>query len=329
MFVVFVCNTIVSSVQVKLGTNIFSTPLQVSVLFSNNEGSQTLRFSSFLSPFDTLMPVASFVVEREGKSLQYMGLFAKRLATAADCIEIPAGGQKLITIPLANDFNLSTGGDYKVYLEMELNPCVGDQQEQSVTVIRSNTLSFSLEEGQQQSLVHLGGDPGPCTSSETNVVTAAKNSFRNRLANPSATVANREQTKTPYTDYFGTFQGTAKDRTAGSITDTILTYSNQGANFGVSCNPTRCGTNVYAYVYPTDATRTIHFCSAFWRAPTFGFPDSQPGTIYHELSHFTVFGGTSDYAYGVTNCKSLARSNPNNAVKNADSYEYFSETVAV
>ena len=51
----------------------------------------------------------------------------------------------------------------------------------------------------------------------------------------------------------------------------------------------------------------------------------QAGTIIHESSHFTANGGTNDYAYGQTACKNLAISNPANAVRNADSHEYFAE----
>ncbi|HEV8631557.1 MAG TPA: M35 family metallo-endopeptidase, partial [Thermoanaerobaculia bacterium] len=45
----------------------------------------------------------------------------------------------------------------------------------------------------------------------------------------------------------------------------------------------------------------------------------------HETSHFTVVAGTDDWAYGQSACKSLALSNPTNAVDNADSHEYFAE----
>jgi peptidyl-Lys metalloendopeptidase len=65
-------------------------------------------------------------------------------------------------------------------------------------------------------------------------------------------------------------------------------------------------------------------CNAFWNAPATG-TDSKAGTIVHESSHWTAAGGTGDYAYGQSAAKSLATSNPNNAVMNADSHEYFAE----
>ncbi|KAG9075865.1 hypothetical protein FRC06_009848 [Ceratobasidium sp. 370] len=49
--------------------------------------------------------------------------------------------------------------------------------------------------------------------------------------------------------------------------------------------------------------------------------DSKAGTIVHEQSHFTVNGGTRDYAYGQSRAKSLAISNAALAIMNADSHE--------
>ncbi len=43
------------------------------------------------------------------------------------------------------------------------------------------------------------------------------------------------------------------------------------------------------------------------------------------MTHFIATAGTSDFAYGQSSCKSLAISNPTNAVNNADSHEYIAE----
>lgn len=59
---------------------------------------------------------------------------------------------------------------------------------------------------------------------------------------------------------------------------------------------------------------------AFWKAPLSG-TDSQGGTIVHESTHFTANAGTDDYAYGQSDCKSLAKSNTAHAIENADSHE--------
>ena len=43
------------------------------------------------------------------------------------------------------------------------------------------------------------------------------------------------------------------------------------------------------------------------------------------MSHFNVVASTDDYVYGQTGAKSLAITNPDNAVMNADNHEYFAE----
>jgi peptidyl-Lys metalloendopeptidase len=53
--------------------------------------------------------------------------------------------------------------------------------------------------------------------------------------------------------------------------------------------------------------------------------DSMAGTIIHEVAHFKVVAGTTDHAYGHSAAKSLAVSNPTNALANSDSLQYYAE----
>ena len=52
---------------------------------------------------------------------------------------------------------------------------------------------------------------------------------------------------------------------------------------------------------------------------------TQGGTLVHESSHFIQNAGTDDHVYGQDDCKSLAQNDPDTAVDNADSHEYFAE----
>lgn len=70
----------------------------------------------------------------------------------------------------------------------------------------------------------------------------------------------------------------------------------------------------------------VYLCPAFWEAPGTGV-DSKAGTLVHEASHFIVNGGTQDHKYGQKASKELAISNPEWAILNADSHEYFAETL--
>ncbi|HEU4744115.1 MAG TPA: M35 family metallo-endopeptidase, partial [Anaerolineales bacterium] len=79
----------------------------------------------------------------------------------------------------------------------------------------------------------------------------------------------------------------------------------------------------YAYVYPSQPYN-IYLCQAFWSAPLSG-TDSKAGTLIHEMSHFNVVAGTDDVVYGQAGARTLADENPDAAITNADSHEYFAE----
>jgi hypothetical protein len=51
----------------------------------------------------------------------------------------------------------------------------------------------------------------------------------------------------------------------------------------------------------------------------------QGGTLIHESTHFAKLAGTDDHAYGQKGAKTLAVEDPDTAIDNADSHEYFAE----
>jgi len=107
--------------------------------------------------------------------------------------------------------------------------------------------------------------------------------------------------------------------------------SRWGNGYRVDCAGSSCSANTYAYVFPSDSTYTVYVCGAFWNArahncASSALYDTQSGTIIHEISHFSNVAATSDIAYGTTNCQNLAKSNPSQAVRNADSHEYLAES---
>ncbi|PIL33830.1 hypothetical protein GSI_03536 [Ganoderma sinense ZZ0214-1] len=121
-----------------------------------------------------------------------------------------------------------------------------------------------------------------------------------------------------YTTWFGDYTSTRHDTVVDHFSKI---NANDFAGFKYDCTCTR--STVYAYVYASDFG-TIYLCDVFWRVSQTG-TDSKAGTLVHEASHFTVNGGTKDYAYGQSAAKALAVNDPDKAVFNADSHEYFAE----
>ena len=119
-----------------------------------------------------------------------------------------------------------------------------------------------------------------------------------------------------YKEWFGAHTATRFNQVKAVLTkirDRMKTVT-----FTYDLSGSGCQSGWYAYTHKGDTT--IWFCGQFWAAPATG-TDSKAGTMVHEHSHSDA--KTDDVTYGTANARSLAISNPNQAVKNADNYEYF------
>jgi len=303
----------------------------IDVVFQNTR-EQTVFMLSWNSPFDFLTGGTAFDVQQNGESVQYIGALAKRGKDRKSYIELPSGKDVRVTFDLSSAYDFSNGGSYNVQLNMETLEVVlhtnilGDAE---MVNIKSNILeveypSFSVQNIQQlinetlEAISYVS-----CTASEQTTVKKAWDYFLVMIAAMNNYMVNNQQTAT-YTTFFGS---TSYWSTVANIISKEKTAGTGNVKF--NCDPPSCGSSsTYAYVYPTDTSRTIYLCGAFWTSKLSGY-DSQQGVIVHELSHFSNIGGTQDYAYGVTAAKNLAKTSPAKAVANADNYEYYGETVPV
>jgi peptidyl-Lys metalloendopeptidase len=99
-----------------------------------------------------------------------------------------------------------------------------------------------------------------------------------------------------------------------------------GATFRCAVNTNAQLGDVFAYVRP-DQSFVVVLGAFFFRAPATGY-DSRPGVIVHEMTHFVLAGATQDHVYGRAGALQLAATNPGEAQRNADNYEYFVEATA-
>ncbi len=93
------------------------------------------------------------------------------------------------------------------------------------------------------------------------------------------------------------------------------------SHFRDSTNP---DSNLFAYVHPGDQRHTIFLGDMFKKAASIG-KDSKAGTLAHEMSHFNDIGATGDKGYGIENALRLAKTRPEDAITNADNFEYYIE----
>lgn len=105
-------------------------------------------------------------------------------------------------------------------------------------------------------------------------------------------------------------------RVLGKVKTGLETKQYTYINNGPKCDPDDIA-------YTSDGSDKVFICKGFWGLPETG-ENSQAGTIVHEHSHTS--GYTGDHGYGVDECIQLAKHNPDNAIDNGDSYQFYSET---
>ncbi len=281
-----------------------------------------------------------FDVRLNGKAVPYVGRLTKwAKPQAGDYVRVPAGQTLAAEVDLAAYYDMSRSGEYTVRFRAALQDAlagVGTKIGAALAVeVESNEVSFGVERSgrgrllQELRQVDFGGakalTPGfvSCTSARQGTLTTALGNAesislaaRNYLNN--LPVASRS-TDTAYRTWFGSYTSSRYSTVQSHYTAIHSAFATKTVEFYCDCTD-----SAYAYVYSNQPYK-IHLCNAFWNAPNLGI-DSKAGTLVHEMSHFNVTAGTSDYAYGTSACQSLANSNPKKAINNADSHEYFAET---
>jgi len=288
-----------------------------------NESDHAVRVLSWYAPSAELEEDL-FTVSRGAETVEFVGPHYKRPAPVSDDYVVLAAGQSVTgDVDLTNFYDFVKGADYTV----KYNASFLREGAKEVVSLTSNQVSMWI--GGRNSIQEKPTATGTtnvtgnvtftkCTASQSSSVTQGLNAA-GVMADGASLYLGGSPSATPrYTTWFGAYSlngwNTAKTHFT-AIKDAIDT---KALNFDCGCKK-----RYYAYVYPNQPYN-IYLCSAFWTAPTSG-TDSKGGTIIHEMSHFSVVAGTDDLAYGQTNAKALAISDPTKALNNADSHEYFAE----
>jgi len=246
--------------------------------------------------------------------VDYVGAHYKRLApTGNDYITLKAGESLTRKVDLGLYYDLSASGVYELEYDAD------------ATGLASNKLLLAVE-GRAGTPLAIVPDAvtgstsfNKCTTAQQSSLVTARTDASTYAANALSYLNAHTTSTTRYTTWFGIFD-TSRYNTVKSHYSAIgNAMDTKTVTFDCSCKKK----NVYAYVY-SNQPYTIYLCGVFWTAPATG-TDSKAGTLVHEMSHFTAVAGTDDWAYGQTNAKALAISDPNKAIDNADSHEYFAE----
>lgn len=315
-----------ANVRVAFEKSAFSADEGVLVRVSiSNPNKGAIRILRWLTPVDGVDDDL-FQVAIDGKPAEYIGRHYKRSApTDKDYIILRSGETIETTVDLAGYYDLSGSGYYSVgyraasYFLHSKEPTFLNGED---TLVSEDAAAWidgretKMEAPPIDSVVGSTSFTGCSTSRQSDLNTARNNAVTySSGANgylQAGTVSSR------YTTWFGTYQSSRYNTVKSHFVSILDAMDNAAVTFNCGCT-----SSAYAYVY-SNQPYTIYLCNAFWSAPATG-TDSKAGTLVHEMSHFTVVAGTSDYAYGQTAAKRLASTNPKRAINNADSHEYFAE----
>jgi peptidyl-Lys metalloendopeptidase len=276
-------------------------------------------------PLDNRFGGNSFSVRYHNITVPYLGPLVKYAEPfLGDYVMISHNSSIKVDVMLQDFYDLSLPGKYDVFFAADILDYVEDQNILKVfprevkaftpyLEVMSNSLEIIVVESLTPKPMRV---PYPCSNSEINELNTA-GSNQQTMIEKALTIINQGDSST-YLEWFGEFTDSRQ-----TIASECISAMTDNSVVKYACDDQ---SGVYAYVYPNDQSHTIYVCEAFWYAPMVGGYDTKAGTLIHELSHFTNICGTSDYEYGTSRCRNLAITNPNRAVANGDSYEYFCES---
>ena len=257
---------------------------------------------------------AIFNVTRDGASVDYVGAHYKRPApTGNDYVSLKSGESFTRTVDLGLYYDLSASGVY----ELEYNTDGTGLSSNKIQLAVEGRAGAPIADAVTPLTVSGGTTFTSCTTTQQSSLITARNEASTYATN-AFSYLNAGTQGARFTTWFGVYNSTRYNTVKTHFSAISSAMDTQTVAFDCKCKKP-----YYAYVYANQPYK-IYLCKVFWTAPMTG-TDSKAGTLIHEMSHFTVVAGTDDWAYGQTNAKNLAISNPTNAVDNADNHEYFAE----
>ncbi len=330
--IVFSCSTVIFAngtlkVDIAFEKTAFSggEDVNVTVTVSNPE-KRAIRVLRWYTPIDGVEE-SLFTVTRDGKEVEYVGRHYKRPEPIDKDFIVLRGGESFTrTVKLNDYYDLSGGGTFIVRYEVrsldvyDKGPRNGDRVAELISNVDSAWVDADASARPQPPPPPPGtlNSFNKCTVSQQASVLSARDQAAAYASNSLGYLDGSVNAGARYTTWFGVYSSSRYNTVLGNFGAIKSAMDSAQVRFDCGCKQ-----NYFAYVYPTQPYN-IYLCKVFWQVPTSG-TDSQAGTLVHEMSHFNVVAGTDDVVYGQTGAKNLAISNPNQAVQNADSHEYFAE----
>ncbi|MCD2515617.1 peptidase M35 [Massilia sp. G4R7] len=273
-----------------------------------------------------------FDIQRDGLPVRYLGIKAKRAAPGpGDYLRLEPGAALASTVELSALYEMHVTGTYTLryrtsaaglFAPPSLQPAAGALTSPPVSIWVEGRLPRGARPPAKVAATGSGLEFSKCSNAQQEQVATAVDAGRAMTVDGHAYLGAGHGYGARYTSWFGALDATRGAKVSGNFAAIRDAFENKPLK--VDCG---CKEPYFAYVYPAQPY-TIYVCKAFWTAPVTG-TDSRGGTLLHELSHFDIVAGTDDHVYGQSGAAELARTNPEHAINNADSHEYFGENTPV
>lgn len=314
--------------------------LQLSYILLN-ESKQDLQVLTWNTPLEGTFNSDYFDVSFDGKKelvpVPYRERHMKRAAASAEDYVLLHGGDSIsIDLDISHGYLTERVGYYSIqfdglveYFAIPSASNADEYQFNSADRVQTSLQSNTVVAYQALSFDAIGAKLQPTFSScDANqqsqidtALTAAEVMATEAAEALNTTTVGQRAAAERYTTWFGSYLSSRYTTVSTHFNAIQDATANKALKF--SCGSPRCSSNTFAFVY-SDSPYEIFLCPAFWAAELTG-TDSRAGTIIHELSHFTILGGTDDHQYGQSSAKQLGATDPNKAINNADSHEFFAE----
>lgn len=309
-----------------------------------NQSDKTVYVLTWDTPLEGLMSDC-LEVKKNNEPVQYDGLFFKRAQPSADdFVAIEPGKSLQKKIDVGEAYDISGNGRIEVAFkkenlvysfspphQMEMLALKSTDSKKEAEIL-SRQADFQVSTArkpigermrstlQKKNFKLAAGVPLllPCffnggSPSQQGIVQLAHQEGYNLVAASLQSFANDKN----YASWFGAHTNTRFNKVQSNLG--VIKQGFEKTSFTYDLTKAYCKPGAYAAT--TKGGNTIWICSGFWNAPGTG-TDSQAGTILHEHSHASA--STDDVGgYGQANCLRIAATTPDDAIRNADNYEYY------
>ncbi len=294
-----------------------------------NSGDQTINLLLWDTPLESIL--SSDVFTFGDDEVGFFGRHIKRAAPLEkDFVDIAPGQAISASLSLNRYYDIVDHDSYEVSYEGAISYSIGAGKRLPLSAkldamqsVNSSTGPVAVDLAPAPPVAYAlpAGYLNCSVDQQTQISTALDASEQLTIEARDALInlpVSERATSPRYTQWFGSYTAARYASVQGGMSNATSVMANQVINFNCDCDE-----GAFAYVFTNDPFN-VYLCRAFWTAPVTG-TDSKAGTILHELSHFPEVKGTDDHAYGQTAAAALARTDPDRAANNADSFEYFVE----